>query len=154
MKIRYKLFNGVPKLAIQYEGKEWAELEKVFNQLGLVKTITERGFGVNQVLNYYQSQNKIFSQFLSSQNPSFNNVFDDINRGVILDGSYNISIFRVVPEKGISTISLNKYSTILELRDLIMRIKEIYTTLFNLILDTEIDIKITEKLITIGGKDD
>jgi hypothetical protein len=145
MKIKFEIDKGYPYLLLKYENDEWQKIESILKNLGLQKAFTEKGFNKNLKLEYYRESDTELLNYLKNYFYShISNIIDDIN-DCLYDGYFNIALFRVIPDQnGEVKILLDKYLTILELKKLFEKIKEIYELLLNLALKSEVNLKIEE----------
>lgn len=153
MKLKIE-FNEKPKMILQYDNDELAQLEKVWQYLHLTKAQTTNAWGLpSETLTYMRETQRdlirFFSDSLSYRDRDARvNFSDSINNQPFcteIDGRYltfNLAIFRVIPNtKNTITVKLSKFLSVLELQQIANTIKEIMQRLMNLVLDnTEITI--------------
>ncbi|MEM2175620.1 MAG: hypothetical protein QXI58_08395 [Candidatus Micrarchaeia archaeon] len=128
-------------LKIIYEKEEWNKLEEIYKSIGLVKAKSVKGF------EFYRTVNDLFLNFLRDALGDYSSiVMDDINEQIFYSGCYNICILRIVPnlvgDKFETSVVIDKYVTIKELREYINIIKKVLEALLSICIDAEIEFKI------------
>lgn len=144
MKIKIIRENGKVFFVLKYENDEYEKVREIMEKLELEIRETSNGFGVGQTLKFYREPSAQFINYLKSINTKFDNIkiYSDINAYFYNDGYTNIAILRVVPnEQGEVKVLLDKLLTVQDLYNIVVTLKEVFTVLFNLVLDKEITLE-------------
>lgn|SRR3990167_8122004 len=135
-------FERFPTLELEYENTEWTDIEGKLKELGLAKSHTSKGFG-RLPLDFYQERDAELKQLLDNTLINGSGLIDDINRP-LLDNYFNIALFRVIPNDNKVKIRLDKFVTLVDVRDLTQNIKGVLENLFSIVSKREIKIEIRD----------
>jgi hypothetical protein len=103
-------------LVLSYTTTEIRKINSRMEELGFETRETDIGFGFDANVEYYRDTK---NKFMSIDGQTGLPIVDDINAPVVMNNStYNIAVFRVVPENGEVRIPLSRYANANDVRNL------------------------------------
>jgi hypothetical protein len=144
MKLTYRIRQMKSSLVLRYEAEEWDALKRKYEDFGLQIRVSPSSFGRDDstpVSYYSRPDGESVAERLGFTSSEYS--VDSIREPAISNAGVNFVIFRVVPNQKLEvSIPIEKLLTVTELNKLILRIKSVYSTIFNISNSADIEVKI------------